>query len=158
MAWQNTCVYDLDGQLVSQTTADGDTETWQYDAYGRVIGHTHLSGAVYSYTYDANTGLLTGESDNWSPTAQGQSTPAYVTAPVTTPNSSTDTYFADGQLATQTYADGSTYSYSYDANGNQVRQEATTVDGNGQAVHTVTTTTYDSHNRLSHVVATNLLT
>ncbi|MHB1059459.1 MAG: hypothetical protein ACYC0F_16420, partial [Rhodanobacter sp.] len=155
---QNTYVYDLDGQLVSQTTADGDTETWQYDAYGRVVGHTDLSGAVYHYTYDADTGLLTGESDNWSPTAQGQSTPAYVTAPITTPNSSTDTYFADGQLATQTYADGSAYSYSYDANGNQVRQEATTVDGNGQAVHTVTTTTYDSHNRLSHVVATNVLT
>jgi YD repeat-containing protein len=155
---QDTYVYDLDGNLVSQTTADRDTETWQYDAYGRVTTHTDLSGAVYNYTYDANTGLLTGENDNWSPTAQGQSTPAYVTAPITTPNSSTDTYYADGQLATRTYADGSAYSYSYDANGNQVRQESTTVDGNGQAVHTLTTTSYDSHNRISHIVATNVLT
>jgi YD repeat-containing protein len=155
---QDTYVYDLDGNLVSQTTADRDTETWQYDAYGRVTTHTDLSGAVYNYTYDANTGLLTGESDNWSPTAQGQSTPAYVTAPISTPNSSTDTYYANGQLATRTYADGSSYSYSYDANGNQVRQESTTVDGNGQAVHTLTTTSYDSHNRISHIVATNVLT
>src|SRR6185312_2346681 len=155
---QDTYVYDLDGNLVSQTTADRDTETWQYDTYGRVTTHTDLSGAVYHYAYDANTGLLTGESDNWSPTAQGQSTPAYVTAPITTPNSSTDTYYADGQLATQTYADGSTYSYSYDANGNPTRQESSTVDGNGQAVRTVTTSSYDSHNRLSHIVTTNVLT
>lgn len=155
---QDTFVYDLDGNLVSKTTADGDTETWQYDAYGRVSSHTDLSGAVYNYTYDPNTGRLTGESDNWSPQSQGQQTPAYVTAPVSTPNSSTDTYYADGQLASQTFSDGSVYNYGYDANGNQTTQEAITVDGNGQAVHTLTTTTYDSHNRISHVVQVNELT
>jgi len=155
---QDTYVYNMDGSLASETTADGDTETWQYNAYGQATTHTDLSGALYNYTYDANTGLLIGESDNWSPTAQGQATPLYVTAPITTPNSSTDTYYADGQLATQTYSDGSSYSYSYDANGNQTRVESTTVDGNDQPVHTVTTTTYDSHNRISNVVEINVLT
>ncbi|RDI99307.1 hypothetical protein DVT68_00110 [Dyella solisilvae] len=154
---QDTYVYDMDGNLVSKTTADGNTETWQYDAYGRVITHTDLSGAVYNYTYDPNTGELISESDNWSAQAQGQQTPLYVTAPIGTPNSSTDTYYADGLLATQTFSDGSSYSYSYDANGNQTRQEAITVDGNGQAVHTITTTTYDSHNRIGQVVEVNAL-
>ncbi|GAB2786016.1 LysM peptidoglycan-binding domain-containing protein [Dyella kyungheensis] len=155
---QDSYVYDMDGNLISKTTADGDTETWEYNAYGQMTRHTDLSGAVYSYSYDANTGAQTGESDNWSAASQGQQTPSYVTGPISTPNSSTNTYYADGQLATQTFSDGSTYSYSYDANGNMTRQEIVTVDGNGQAVHTVTTTTYDSHNRISNIVQTNVLT
>jgi YD repeat-containing protein len=155
---QDSYVYDMDGNLISKTTADGDTETWEYNAYGQMTRHTDLSGAVYNYSYDANTGAQTGESDNWSAASQGQQTPSYVTGPISTPNSSTNTYYADGQLATQTFSDGSSYSYSYDANGNMTRQEIVTVDGNGQAVHTVTTTTYDSHNRISNIVQTNLLT
>ncbi|WP_266157646.1 LysM peptidoglycan-binding domain-containing protein [Dyella silvatica] len=154
---QTTYIYDRDGNLASETTADGDTETWVRDTYGRVLQHTDLSGARYNYNYDPASGQLMSESDNWSPGSQNQSTPAYVTAPLATPNSSTRTYYADGQLATLTYADGSVYSYSYDANGNQTRQESTTVDGNNKAVHTVTQTTYDSHNRISHVVATDVI-
>jgi LysM repeat protein len=42
--------------------------------------------------------------------------------------------------------------------GNQVSEESTTVDGNDNLVHTVTQTTYDSHNRLSTVVETDVLT
>lgn len=155
---QDSYVYDMDGNLISKTTADGDTETWEYNAYGQMTRHTDLSGAVYNYSYDADTGAQTGEGDNWSAASQGQQTPSYVTGPISTPNSSTNTYYADGQLATQTFSDGSSYSYSYDANGNMTRQEIVTVDGNGQAVHTVTTTTYDSHNRISNVVQTNVLT
>ena len=97
---QDSYVYDRDGNLISKTTADGDTETWQYNAHGQVVTHTDLSGASYRYTYDAATGQQTGENDDWSPTAQGQVTPEYVTAAIGTPNGVTDTYYADGQLAT----------------------------------------------------------
>jgi YD repeat-containing protein len=155
---QDTFVYDMDGNLVSETTADGDTESSQYNQYGQVTQHTDLSGAQYSYTYDANTGAQIGESDNWSPAAQGQVVPAYVTAPTTTPNSETLTYYADGQIATETFSDGSSYSYQYDNNGNLIREEDSTVDGNGKTVHTITQTTYDSHNRISHVVETDAVT
>jgi YD repeat-containing protein len=155
---QDTYVYNMDGDLVSETTADGDTESWQYNAYGQAVTHTDLSGADYSTTYDAATGQETGESDTWSPTAQGQVAPTYVTGPIGTPNSETLTYEADGQIATETFADGSSYSYQYDANGNVVREEDTTRDGNDNLVHTVTRTGYDSHNRISTVVETDVLT
>ncbi len=85
---QNTYVYNPDGELVSGTTADGDTESWQYNAYGQLTQHTDLNGANYTYSYDANTGAETGESDNWSPTGQ-TAVPGYVSAPITTPNSGT---------------------------------------------------------------------
>jgi len=152
---QDTYVYNMDGDLVSETTADGDTESWQYNQYGQALTHTDLSGANYAYTYDAATGLETGESDNWSPTAQGQVAPTYVTGPISTPNRETLTYDADGQIATETFADGSSYSYQYDANGNLVREEDTTRDGNNNLVQTVTQTSYDSHNRISTVVTTD---
>ncbi len=154
---QNTYVYNQDGQLVSETTADGDTESWQYNAYGQVTQHTDLNGANYTYSYDANTGAETGESDNWSPTGQ-TAMPGYVSAPITTPNSETLTYNANGQVATETFADGSSYSYQYDANGNLIREEDLTHDGNDKLVHTVTQTSYDSHNRISQVVQTDEVT
>ncbi|MGC1547484.1 MAG: LysM peptidoglycan-binding domain-containing protein, partial [Rhodanobacter sp.] len=155
---QDTYVYNMDGDLVSETTADGDNETWQYNQYGQAVTHTDLSGATYNYAYDPNTGLETSESDNWSPATQGQIAPSYVTGPINTPNSETLTYEADGQIATENFSDGSSYSYQYDANGNQIREEDTTRDGNNNLVHTVTQTSYDSHNRISTVVETNEVT
>ena len=153
---QTQYTYDLNGNLIAETDADNNNETWSYDAYNRVTAHTDLSGAAYTYTYDAASGLLTGESDNWS--AQDQTLPGYLTGPITTPNQSARTYYANGQLATLTYADGSSYSYSYDANGNMTREESTTHDGNNVLVHTITATTYDSHNRISTVTETNAVT
>jgi YD repeat-containing protein len=155
---QDSYVYNMDGDLVSETTADGDNETWQYNQYGQVTSHTDLSGAQYTYTYDAQTGQEIGESDNWSPSAQGQVAPSYVTAPINTPNSETLTYYADGQVASETFSDGSSYTYQYDANGNLISEEDTTADGNDNAVQTLTQTTYDSHNRISSVTETNELT
>lgn len=150
----NTFTYDVDGNLVAQTNADGDSESWVRDNYGRIIDHTDLSGATYHYTYDAYSGVQLTETDNWGAVELGDITaPGYVHGANGTSNSETRTYNAAGQVTSVTYGDGSTYSYAYDANGNQVRQEASTVDGNGQAVHTVTTTTYDSHGRISQVTS-----
>jgi YD repeat-containing protein len=153
---QTAYTYDVYGNQTSETTADGDTQTSQYDAFGRVLSHTDLSGATYNYAYDANTEQLTGESDNWN--GQSASTPAYVTGPVGVANSSTRTYYANGQVKSITYADGSFYNYEYDADGNVTRAESSTHDGNNVLVHEATATTYDSHNRVSHIVTTNLVT
>jgi len=155
---RTTYTYDRDGNLINQGTANGDTESWVRDVYGRTLTHTDLSGAVYNYHYDAGSGQLLSEDDNWSEGAQSLIAPAYVTAPLSTPNSSTRTYYADGQLAKLTYADGSSDSYSYDANGNVTSQETITIDGNSRSLHTITRSTYDSHNRLSHVTVTDLAT
>ena len=155
---QTTYNYDLDGNLIREVDADNNTETWTYDSYGRVLNHTDLSGANYTYTYDATTGLLSGESDNWSAAGQGQLPPTYVTGPLTTPNSSTRTYNAAGQLTSITYADGSSTTYAYDLNGNITREEDITHDGGNQLVDAVTVTAYDSHNRISEVKETNAVT
>ncbi|HEY4146089.1 MAG TPA: DUF6531 domain-containing protein, partial [Pinirhizobacter sp.] len=159
---QTSYGYDIDGRLVSESDADNSTtdngsqqETWTYDAYGRVQTHTDLSGASYSYTYDPTTGLQTGEHDNWNPTSADQSLPGFVTPPGSDGNTTTTSYNANGSIASVSYSDGSSYTYSHDANGNQTRQEAITHDGAGLAVHTITTSTYDSHNRVTGTVVTN---
>ncbi|NKZ39876.1 LysM peptidoglycan-binding domain-containing protein [Oleiagrimonas citrea] len=149
---RTTYAYDAYGHKVHETNADGDSQSWTYDAYGRLTAHTDLSGAKYHYEYDAASGQLVHTDDNWSASAQGQADPPYVMD--TAADSATRTYYANGQLATLRYADGSHDAYFYDANGNMVRKESYAVDGNGKPVRAVTEMTYDSHNRLTHVTET----
>lgn len=144
--------YDAYGDKTHETNANGGSQSWGYDAYGRLTAHTDLSGAHYHYDYDAASGQLVHTSDDWSAQAQGQAHPPYVMG--STSNSATRTYYANGQLATLRYADGSHDAYFYDDNGNMVRKETYAVDGNGKPVRTVTQMTYDSHNRLTHVTET----
>ena len=73
--------------------------------------HTDLSGAQYHYDYDAGSGQLVHTSDDWSAHDQGQAQPPYVIGADT--NSATRTYYANGQLATLRYADGSHDAYFY---------------------------------------------
>jgi hypothetical protein len=64
---------------------------------------------------------------------------------------------ADGQVASESQVVGgisSTYVYQYDADGNRTQEVDTTQDGNGQAVTLTTTTTYDSHDRISQYTQT----
>lgn len=144
--------YDAYGNKTHETNANGGTQSWSYDAYGRLTAHTDLSGAHYHYDYDAASGQLVHTSDDWSAHDQGQAQPPYVIGSTT--NSATRTYYANGQLATLRYADGSHDTYFYGDNGNMVRKETYAVDGNGKPVRTVTQMTYDSHNRLTHITET----
>lgn len=144
--------YDAYGHKTHEINANGGTQSWSYDAYGRLTAHADLSGAHYHYDYDAASGQLIHTSDNWSAQAQGQAQPPYVIGSTT--NSVTRSYYANGQLATLRYADGSHDAYFYDDNGSLVRKESYAVDGNGKPVRTVTRLTYDSHNRLTHVTET----
>ncbi|MET4674915.1 YD repeat-containing protein [Luteibacter sp. PvP120] len=148
----NRFTYDRDGNLVAQIDADGNMQSWTRDAQGRVVQHTDMSGATYQYTYDGSSGLLVSESDDWASKAlAGTTRPGYVTTPVGTGNTTTYSYNEAGQVTLIAHGDGSSYSYTYDANGNQIEQRASTVDGNGAAVQTLTRTTYDSHNRIVEV-------
>ncbi|MFC5743574.1 putative Ig domain-containing protein [Dyella tabacisoli] len=143
-----TYAYDANGNRISQTDADGFQQSWVYDYFGRVQSHIDESGATYTYTYDASSGRLTQKTSNWA--ASGPS--ASVTS---TQNFQ---YMADGQLAQLSETVGgvsSTFTYQYDANGNQTLQTANTQDGAGQAVATQTVVTYDSHNRLQEVTVEN---
>ncbi|MDE3071430.1 MAG: putative Ig domain-containing protein, partial [Pseudomonadota bacterium] len=150
--WAETFTYDANGHKTGDTTANGDHQSWVVDYYGRVQSHVDLSGATTSYTYDAGSGLLTGETSNWAPT--GQTNPGYLPASLTGSGSGEQyQYFADGQVARVTQTTGGVTAqwdtYQYDLNGNRTVDATYTTDGAGQAVHTETVASYDSHNRLS---------
>lgn len=155
--WQETSAYDVNGNKISDTDANGNIQSWVYDYFGRVQSHTDLSGAVTSYTYDASSGLLTQVTSNW---ASGESNPGYLPTSLTG-NGSVEQYQyeADGQVAKITQITGGTTaswdSYQYDVNGNQSVDATYTVDGAGEVVHTETLSRYDSHNRLSVVTTEN---
>lgn len=153
-----TFTYDARGNKTSETTANGDHQSWVVDYFGRVQSHVDLSGATTTYTYDAGSGLLTGETSNWAPT--GQTNPGYLPGALTGSGSSIQyQYYANGQLAQVIKKTGTTVAeqdnYQYDANGNRTVDIAQTIDGAGQVVHTETVTVYDSHNRLAVVTTEN---
>jgi len=139
-----TYAYDVNGNLIRETDADGHPQSWVYDYFGRMLSHVDESGATYTYTYDASSGLLTNETSNWT---GGTPSPSVNTT-------LSFAYMADGQLAQLNQTVGgvaSTYAYQYDANGNQTLETDTTQDGAATAVAMQTVTTYDSHNRLQEV-------
>jgi YD repeat-containing protein len=143
-----TYAYDVNGHQVAETDADGYHQSWVYDYFGRIQSHVDESGAAYNYTYDANSGLLTSETSNWTPTGPS----AAVTA------NEHFTYMADGQIATVSETVGgvnSSYGYQYDADDNEILETDTAQDGGGAAVATKTVITYDSHNRLQEVTDEN---
>ncbi|HKU18336.1 MAG TPA: putative Ig domain-containing protein, partial [Candidatus Saccharimonadales bacterium] len=147
-----TYVYDVNGNLVHQTDADGYTQSWTYNYFKQVQTHTDESGATYTYTYDASSGLMTAETSNWTATGPSGSTTSTLTY----------SYEASGALAglTEVVTSGSssvtsTYGFSYDANGNETLETISTQDGGGNAVKTQILAAYDSHNRLQEVTDEN---
>ena len=152
--WAETFTYDVNGNKIGNTTANGDSQSWDVDYFGRVQSHTDLSGAQTSYAYDANSGLLTSITSHWVPA--GQTDPAYLAAGW---NGSTGvqvyTYEADGQIAQVSESvDGVARAsdiYQYDANGNTVSDITSTSDGAGLQIQDQTDISYDSHNRISVV-------
>ncbi|WP_017462622.1 putative Ig domain-containing protein [Dyella ginsengisoli] len=154
----DTVVYDVNGNKVSETDADGNIQTWSYDYFGRVQAHTDLSGAKYTYAYDPDSGLLTTQTSTWDPKNSQQqplpqTDPGYVPSVLVGTTSEVDfTYYASGLVQQKTEKTGSQTSastlYQYDASGNVTDVVTNTVDGAGQNVHNETVTRYDSHNRL----------
>jgi YD repeat-containing protein len=154
----NGYLYDADGHKAEESNAftatstvkdrDGndvrlDEQTWVYDVFGRLIDHNNFGRRDYNYTYDPNSGALTSESQSGGPILVADGT--------------TDTdYYANGLVRQVTNNLGDVYKYEYDANGNRTLEDSTTHDGNGQLVHIVTHTYYDSNNRIQRVVQDDL--
>ena len=152
----DTYTYDSQGNKTSETTALGDHETWAYDYFGRVTAHTDLSGATYSYTYDASSGLLTASSSTWLPPGQNDANYGYLSSHAEAADAESYTYFANGQLASETTPEG-IYQYQYDANGNRTVENSDTWNGAGQENHVLNQIVYDSHNRIARVTSDDLI-
>ena len=124
-------VYDVQGRKTKETRGSYNLE-WGYDYFGRTTSHKDMALVNFTYAYDARSGQQTSISQSGV--------------------SRTLTYYANGQV--RTISEGATvYSYQYDAVGNRTLEETVTTDGDGQSVHVVTHTYYDSLNRISRVTS-----
>ncbi|TKB75485.1 MAG: hypothetical protein E8D46_01305 [Nitrospira sp.] len=97
--------YDVSNRITQVTDILGRTITYTYDASGRLWKVTNPMTGVSEYTYDVSHRLLTAKEPNGN---------THVT----------NTYDANGRVATQTQADGTTYQFAY------------TLDGGGNVTQT----------------------
>ncbi|MFZ5875144.1 MAG: putative Ig domain-containing protein [Nitrospirota bacterium] len=135
-----TTLTDRDGQSVRLHEM-----SWKYDAFGRATDHNNLDGRDSDYVYDALSGALASES------ASGGYSGGH-------PDAVKDIrYFPNGRIQQITETGGRIYRYEYDASGNRTFEETITVDGDNQAVHTITRTTWDSNNRIQRVVQEDVI-
>jgi YD repeat-containing protein len=56
--------YDIHGRKAFESNGNGDTMTWTYDAFGRVLSHRDLAQQVTNYSYDNGAGLLTSQTSS----------------------------------------------------------------------------------------------
>jgi YD repeat-containing protein len=56
--------YDVRGRKVFESNGSGDDMTWAYDAFGRVLSHKDLGDAVTNYVYANGAGLLTAQTSS----------------------------------------------------------------------------------------------
>ena len=169
--------YDQVGNKLTQTDAKGNTTTWTYDYYGRVLTRTLPEGQVESFVYDDvnritihtdfNGDSITTQMDNmdravsttyskdgkqeaYTYTVDGQ-----VETIVTTLGADTETvsytYTNNNQLYTETQADGTILTYTYDNIGNRTRVNSRKPGQQASDTHY----TYDGFNRLKDVTDSN---
>ncbi|MDP3596309.1 MAG: DUF6531 domain-containing protein, partial [Nitrospirota bacterium] len=100
--------YDASNRITQVTDILGRTIAYTYDASGRLWKVTNSLTGVAEYTYDASHRLLTMKEPGGN---------IHVT----------NTYDANGRVATQTQADGTTYQFAYalDGNGNVTQTDVT---------------------------------
>ncbi|MCC6141994.1 MAG: hypothetical protein IT389_15420 [Nitrospira sp.] len=103
-----TFTYDAANRITQVTDILGRTITYTYDGSGRLWKVTNPMAGVSEYTYDTSHRLLTAKEPNGN---------IHVT----------NTYDANGRVATQTQADGTTYQFAYtlDGNGNVIQTDVT---------------------------------
>jgi len=125
--------YDAAHQLILRTDAGGNTRSYSYDAAGRMTQAQHQLGGTTldektSYRYDndgrlaaydqqdGNGQLISSASysqDAQGRTAQSQTTYGKVEGSGSFSFTTGQSFNSDGQLASHTYPDGSTQTYSY---------------------------------------------
>jgi RHS repeat-associated protein len=125
--------YDGSNRITQARDHIGRTVGYQYDASGRVWKVTDPAGGVTEYTYDASHRLLT---------IKDARNIVYLT----------NTYDANGRVATQTLAGGATWGFAYTLSNGKVTQ-ADVTDPRG---HVTRTTFNSSQYALSSVEAVGL--
>lgn len=124
--------YDAEGNLTQRTDAGGNTKTYSYDQGGRLTLEEHKLGGTtldqrISYQYDADGQMSAYEqkdgsgnlisSASYTKDAWGRTTQSAVTYGKVEGGTFSFTlgqdFNVDGQLASHTYPDGSTQTYSY---------------------------------------------
>lgn len=103
-----TFMYDTSNRITQVTDILGRTVIYTYDASGRLWKVTNPLSGVSEYTYDASHRLLTAKEPNGN---------FHVT----------NTYDANGRVATQTRPDSTTYQFAYtlDSSGNVTQTDVT---------------------------------
>jgi RHS repeat-associated protein len=103
-----TLTYDAANRITQATDILGRQIVYTYDGSGRLWKVTNAAGGIAEYTYDAGHRLLTLKEPGGN---------IHVT----------NTFDANGRVATQTQADGTTYQFAYtlDGNGNVTQTDVT---------------------------------
>lgn len=102
--------YDAQGKKTASEDANGSLATWSYDSFGQLTGHTDIGGAAYGFTYDNARQLIAQTSTNTGANSGGQNLAyAYNAAGQLT-------HIADGAINQQTY-------YAYNAGGQRVLEQ-----------------------------------
>jgi YD repeat-containing protein len=148
-----TYEYDAAGRKTLERNALGGQLSWTSDVYGRVAGHGDLAGNNFDYTYDNLSGELVHQQStaDTSATVIPGGLEAGATDPMDRADQRTTYYYANGLTRRVEEPGGVWSAYEYDANGNRTLEQTHTYDGRGLLVYVRTRTSYDSHNRVSHV-------
>ena len=102
--------YDSDGQRTGMTDATG-TSSWSYDSLHRLTGYTNGNGATVAYGYTYGSGPSYDLDDQVRSIAYPNSV-----------GTVTQSWNADGTLASVSDWNGKQTTFAYDANGNQTGQ------------------------------------
>lgn len=156
-----TYIYDLDGNLVSETDPMGNMTTYSYDLLNRKVAESDPAVSdggespvhpVTTYSYDAAGNLISVTDPNGNTTTytydalnrKTSETQPEVNgiAPVTT-----YTYDLEGHLLSTTDPLGNTTQYTYDSLGRQISVRQPNPDGSTSG-GPVTQTTYDADGRV----------
>ncbi len=146
------CTYDRYGNILTQTDALGQTETFVYDLNGKLTEKTDRNGNTTSYTYDPLGQLLTATVTDPSNTVIGLAQSSYTATGMKQSDSNgafTTEYNYDsaGRLSTETETGNVVKSHTYDIGGNRT---GFTLTKGGSAVQNLNYT-YDNLNRLATV-------
>jgi RHS repeat-associated protein len=114
-----SATYDANGNLTSETDPLGHTTAFTHDGNNNLTSYTDAKGNSTSYAYNAQNDLLSityanGTKQQATYNPLGEAT-QYINA---NGQAATATYNSQGLVATEAFADGSSFIYTNDARGN----------------------------------------
>jgi RHS repeat-associated protein len=136
--------YDAHDMLASENDANGNITSYTYDAYGNKQTETDADNNVTQYTYDGNGDLLTTSLENYTGSPAGSQTAAAL------PEESRS-YDPAGRLASVTDSMGRVTNYAYTDNG----LLASITESTGTQTFTEESDTFDAAGNLIKKVTDN---